>query len=102
MSIHPSQIREAIDHDCSSPRSTSSHFSRHAPPRHQTRRMRSSERRTRPAQSEYVPPSPIASCSGTATSAATKAESPRNALFVATADEERPLLASTMYASVLE
>ena len=37
-----------------------------------------------------------------ATSAAAKAIVPRKALFVATACDDRPLLASTIYASVLE
>ena len=40
--------------------------------------------------------------SGTAISAATKALPPRKQLFVAVAEEERPVLASTMYANVLE
>ena len=71
-----------------------------------------------PAQREYSPPSPIAVCgpvsngarkigvglrtwSGAATSVATKAVRPRNALLAATAEDERPMLASTMYARVL-
>lgn len=41
-------------------------------------------------------------CNGTATSEAMNAKRPRNALLVATAEEERPTLASTIYASVLE
>jgi hypothetical protein len=40
--------------------------------------------------------------SGTAISVATNAAMPRKALFVATAVEERPTLASTIYASELE
>ena len=99
-------------------RSLSSHFSRHAPPRHHTSRMRMSVTTISPAQREYKPPSPIAiysavsrsprktderlrTCSGAATSVAMKAVRPRNALFAATADEERPVFASTMYARVL-
>lgn len=35
-------------------------------------------------------------CNGTATSDATNANKPRNALLVATAEEDRPVLASTM------
>ena len=71
-----------------------------------------------PAQREYSPPSPIAVCStvshnahetgmesrtwsGAATSVETKDVRPRNALFAATAEDERPILASTMYARVL-
>jgi hypothetical protein len=41
-------------------------------------------------------------CRGTAISVATKAVSPRTVLFVATAVEDRPVFASTMYASVDE
>ena len=41
-------------------------------------------------------------CNGTASSAAANAKSPRNRLFVATADDDRPAFESTMYASVLE
>ena len=41
-------------------------------------------------------------CIGTATSAAMKAMPPRKALLEATAEDERPLLASTIYARVLE
>lgn len=41
-------------------------------------------------------------CNGTATSVAMNANVPRHALFVATAEEERPELASTIYDSVLE
>ena len=73
-----------------------SHFARHAPPFHHTSRMSNSDRSISPAQSEYMPPSPMAFCSGTATSAAMNADPPRKALLVATADEERPLFASTM------
>lgn len=40
--------------------------------------------------------------SGTATSAATKARIPLKQLFVATAVDERPTLASTMYVRVME
>ena len=40
-------------------------------------------------------------CRGAATSVAMNAVRPRNALFAATADDDRPTLASTMYASVL-
>lgn len=40
-------------------------------------------------------------CRGTAISAATNADKPLNALFVAAAVDERPTFASTMYASVL-
>ena len=41
-------------------------------------------------------------CIGTAISVATKAKIPRNALFAATTTEDRPALASTIYARVLE
>jgi len=41
-------------------------------------------------------------CRGTASSVATKAANPRNALFVATAVDDLPLFASTRYAKVLE
>lgn len=41
-------------------------------------------------------------CNGAANSEATKPNNPRNALFVAIAADDRPVFASTMYASVLE
>jgi hypothetical protein len=40
-------------------------------------------------------------CNGTAISAATNADIPRKELLVATALDDRPTLASTMYAKVL-
>jgi hypothetical protein len=43
-----------------------------------------------------------ATCSGTATSAAMNPANPLHKLLVATAVDERPTLASTIYASVLE
>ena len=44
----------------------------------------------------------ILTCSGTAISVAINAAMPRKALFVATAVEDRPTLASTIYANELE
>jgi hypothetical protein len=55
-----------------------------------------------PPQSVYNPPSPTEFSSGTAASVKMKARTQRKKLFVATAEKERPGLASTMYASVLE
>lgn len=63
--------------------------------------IRRSETINSPAHSVYKPPSPIAFWSGAATSAAMNPKTPRKRLFVATAVEDRPVLASTMYASVL-
>ena len=72
------------------------------PPRNLTSRITSSHRAKIPAQRVYSPPSPNESCSGTATSVNTNAATPRTKLFVATAADERPGLASTRYATVLE
>lgn len=46
--------------------------------------------------------SDVLACKGIATSAAMNAISPRKKLFTATALEDRPALASTMYANILE
>ena len=81
--------------------SHSSAVSRHRPPRTCTSKSESSQRIRSPAQSVYNPPSPVDSCNGTAARIKTKADPPRKQLFVATAAEERPGFASTMYASVL-
>ena len=72
------------------------------PPRNLTNKITDSHRIKIPAQSVYSPPSPKESCSGTAASVNTNAATPRKQLFIATADEERPGLASTIYAAVLE
>ena len=82
--------------------SHSSAFTRHGPPRTRTTKSNSSPRTRSPAHSVYSPPSPTEFCSGTAASVKMQAATPRKQLFVATAAEERPGFASTMYASVLE